>query len=324
MRNTTLKTLFLAIFLCALFFIISSFYIDHSKKSIQVAVTFDDLPFIDRSTSNKKIVRNESLALTNKIMAILKKHKIDSTWGFMIGKNVDIQPGSVAALKAWVLNGNKLGNHTYSHPDFAQLSAENYINDIQKNEGILQQVMGDKNYKVFRYPYLSYGETEKKYTQVRNFLDGNGYQIAEVTLDFFDYEWIPAYQRCLQKKDQASIFWLRKNYLEQSLYSIDIAHELSILLFKRDIKYVLLLHFNDIQADVLDQLLTQYENRGVKFISLESALSDPVYKIDPKIYRVRSYTLLNRIRLSRNLPNPANVNRLYATLPEEELNAICS
>jgi hypothetical protein len=84
------------------------------------------------------------------------------------------------------------------------------------------------------------------------------------------------------------------------------------------------LYFSDIQAKVLDRLLTNYEKQGVKFISLETALQDPIYQIDPKIYRDRSYTLLNRILLLRGLANPKIVSELNASLPENKLDSICS
>ena len=61
----------------------------------------------------------------------------------------------------------------------------------------------------------------------------------------------------------------------------------------------------------------------MKFISLKDALSDEVYQIDPNVVRERAYTFLNQVRLSRQLKNPDIVDKLYASLPEDELNQLC-
>jgi hypothetical protein len=109
----------------------------------------------------------------------------------------------------------------------------------------------------------------------------------------------------------------------QSLYALTISHELSELLFKRDIKNILLLHIGEFDAVMLDKLLTAYEKRGVKFISLADALKDDVYKINPNVVSDRTYTFLNQIRVARGLENPPSVKKLYGELPEEKLDGLC-
>lgn len=58
---------------------------------------------------------------------------------------------------------------------------------------------------------------------------------------------------------------------------------------------------------MLDDMLTAFEQKGVKFIDLTDALNDLVYTINPEIVRDRTYTFLNQIRLQRNLDNPSVV-----------------
>jgi hypothetical protein len=182
--------------------------------------------------------------------------------------------------------------------------------------------MGDKNYKYFRYPYLVEGNTEEKRNRIREYLTSHQYIIAEVTTDFYDYMWNNPYVRCLQIGDKEAINWLEKNYLEQSLNALTISHELSTLLFNRDIKYILLLHVTLFDAEMLDKLLTLYEEHGVKFISLEEALNDDVYKINPNVIN-KSYTFLDLLRISKGLKNPPNVNQLYKSFPEDKLKNLC-
>lgn len=131
------------------------------------------------------------------------------------------------------------------------------------------------------------------------------------------------YTRCLIKNDKKSIAWLKKSYIDQSLNALTIAHTLSLMLFNRDVKNVLLVHINAMTASMLDELITEYEKRGVKFISLSNALDDEIYKINPNVIRNRTYTFLNQIRISRDLKNPAIVTKLYDSLPEKRLEEIC-
>jgi len=42
-----------------------------------------------------------------------------------------------------------------------------------------------------------------------------------------------------------------------------------------------LLHFGAINAVILDDLLGMYERRGVRFIPVAQAMTDPIYGIDP-------------------------------------------
>ena len=58
--------------------------------------------------------------------------------------------------------------------------------------------------------------------------------------------------RCVKKKDNKSIEWLKKSYIEQALKSITVAHIQSKLIFKRYIKQVLLLHIGIFDALMLD------------------------------------------------------------------------
>ena len=48
----------------------------------------------------------------------------------------------------------------------------------------------------------------------------------------------------------------------------------------RDISHILLIHMNRINAEYLGDILDWYMEKDWKFVSLEQALKDPVYKKD--------------------------------------------
>jgi hypothetical protein len=179
------------------------------------------------------------------------------------------------------------------------------------------------DFKFFRYPFLAEGNSQEKRDGVRNFLSHSNYKIAEVTMDFFDYEWADPYTRCLQKNDQKSIAWLKQSFIEQSLNGMEIAQILSKLLFRRDVKYILLTHVGAFQAEMMDDLITAFQAKGARFIGLPEALADEAYKINPNVLRDRTYTFLSQVRASRGLKNPPRASELYDALPEEKLNSLC-
>jgi len=283
---------------------------------MEVAITVDDLPGGEQANNISRSMVSEEM------LTVFKKHHINHVYGMMNGSKITNKQ-DLKLLQDWIAKGNLLGNHTYSHMDLSKVTAEKFISDIKRNEILLMKLMGNKDYKYFRFPYLAEGNTKNKRDRVRQFLTNNHYKIAPVTVDFFDYEWNEPYIRCSNIKDKKSVDWLKESYLEQSLNALIIAHELSMMLFKRDIKNILLIHINGLSVSTLDSLLTAYEKRGIKFISLPDALSDPVYKVNPGIVRDRSYTFLNQIRLSRHLKNPKIVDKLYDMLPEGELEKLC-
>lgn len=305
-----IRNLMLAIFLILIQINIS--------YAMEVAITVDDLP------ANGDLPPNVSrMDVAKKMLRVFKKHHITGVYGLINGDRINEIPDGLDILKEWVKAGQYLGNHTYDHLDLVKTDSDKYIGNIKMNEPILSKLMGNKDYRYFRYPYLSEGNTQERRDSVRQFLFKNGYKIAPVTTDFFEYEWNDPYARCSNNQDQKSIAWLKKSYLEQANNALIISHELSMMLFNRDIKNVLLIHMNAMDADMLDELLTAYEMQHVKFISLPEALSDDIYNINPDIVRDRAYTFLNQVRLAKGLKNPEIVEKLYASLPEDQLGKIC-
>lgn len=287
--------------------------------AMDVAITVDDLP--ENGILPSGITRQE---IATKILKTLKKHHISGVYGFINGKRTDVNPEEYNVLNQWIYAGQLLGNHGYNHLDLAKTSVNEYLSDIKKNEPILAEFMPSEDFHYYRYPFLAEGETREKRNSVRQFLENNHYQIAQVTVDFFEYEWNSPYVRCLDQNNQKSLRWLRKNYITQAENALTIAQNLSMMLYARDIKHVLLIHINAFTAEMLDKLLTTYEKHGVNFISLKDALSDRAYAFNPDIVRDRSYTFLNQIRLARKLDNPEIVQQLYDSFPEEKLELLCN
>jgi len=278
----------------------------------QMAVTFDDLP-----AHGEKPAAMTRLDIAQSILATLKQERMPPSYGFINGKRAEEDASSPAVLDAWRAAGQPLGNHTWSHVDFDKVTPEQFAADAAKLQPLLQQLMGHEDWHWFRYPYLHEGDTVPKRRAARAWLAANGYRIAEVSMDFEDYLWNAPYARCMDKHDDASIGRLHDSYLSVADQYYGVFRQLSQMVYGRDLKYVLLMHVGAFDAKMLPELLALYRRKGVTFISLPAAMSDPAYRDDPDIGEPTGGAFLELVLQKKKLPFPAN------SKPYKELDDIC-
>ena len=73
---------------------------------------------------------------------------------------------------------------------------------------------------------------------------------------------------------------------------------------RRPIKQILLLHISALVALTLDDLLSAYEEQGVRFIPVRDALEDPVYGIDPQVTWRGQEDFLTQLLRATGRPRP--------------------
>ena len=258
--------------------------------------------------------------IAKKMIEAFKAKGVPDVYGFVnaknIGANGDTQKDSV--LKIWADSGFALGNHTFSHIDLNASSVQAFEDEIVANESVLQGLMGARDWHWFRYPFLHEGDTLEKRHAVRKYLSDHGYKVAQVTLDFADYAWNNPYARCVAKQDSQSIEWLKSIYLSTAKEDIALDRKLSVMLFGRDIKYVLLLHIGALDSIMLPDLLDLFKKQGFDFVSLEEAEKDPAYQRDPGAALLHGGTFLEQLTEAEHLNYPPHIDR-----PIEKLDAIC-
>jgi peptidoglycan/xylan/chitin deacetylase (PgdA/CDA1 family) len=278
----------------------------------QMAVTFDDLPVHGAMPAGMT-----RLDIAQSILATLKREKMPPVYGFVNGKRGEGDPSSLAALKAWRTAGQPLGNHTWAHLDLNMESPEEFGEEVLRNEPLLSALMGRAEWRWLRYPFLHEGDTVAKRRAVRAWLVAHEYKIAQVSMDFEDYLWNEPYARCVDQHDEASIRKLHDGYLAVADRHYGLSRQLAQLVYGRDVKYVLLMHVGAFDARMLPELLRLYRAKGVKFISLPEAMSDPAYLDDPDIGEPGGGTFLELMMQRKQLPFPAN------SKPYMELEAMC-
>ena len=278
-----------------------------------VAITFDDLPShgpLPTGTARSDVARS--------ILATLKDAKIPEIYGFINAGKLEKNPEDIEFLKLWREAGQPLGNHTYTHMNFNENTVAAFEENIEKNESTLKTLMEGKDWHWFRYPYLWEGDTLEKRRAVRAYLKEHGYHVAQVTMDFEDYAWNGPYARCMEKKDEKAIAWLKQSYLETASEYFALDRKLTQQVFGREIKHVLLMHVGAFDAVMLPQLLQQMKNEGYKFVTIAEAEADPAYLTDPDTALKNGGTLLDQLFEARHLTYPPHKDK-----PMKELNEIC-
>jgi peptidoglycan/xylan/chitin deacetylase (PgdA/CDA1 family) len=264
-----------------------------------VAITFDDLPAVGTLPAEETYVD-----VATALVSELKANGLEGTYGFVNGDKLASRPGAPEALRIWLDAGMNIGNHSWSHMRLTTNTAEAFEQDIAENEPTLRQYGEVRDWRWFRYPYLEEGETVDKRRAVRAYLSEHGYRIAQVTLQFADYEWNDTYRRCRAKQDEAAIAKLKQTYLDAAEEDIRVARAEEQTVFGREIPDVLLLHETPFTTLMLPDLLELLRKRGFSFESLSQVESDAAYADDPDAGSESGGTFQGQFMDSRHLPYP--------------------
>jgi len=249
-----------------------------------IAFTFDDLPVSAIGQNPEPESRRQATEITEKILATLKKHNIRAT-GFVIEMSLNT-PGArdfyAGLLDDWLRDGHLLGHHGYSHLQFGEVTLSAYEDDFLHGDVIVPLLLDYRGIKerYYRYPYNDTGDTAEKKNSFLAFLAAHGYAPAPMTFDNDDWMYASLYDDALTRKDLASAQRLKEEYLVESQRKIAFIEKLSEMDFHRQIPQVADLHVTQLNADLLDDLLSLFESNGYRFISMQEALADPAYKTE--------------------------------------------
>jgi peptidoglycan/xylan/chitin deacetylase (PgdA/CDA1 family) len=278
----------------------------------EMALTFDDLP-----AHNALPPGETRLGVIARLVAALADAAAPPTMGFINAASIEETPGDRAVLEVWRAAGNPLGNHTWSHANLDAVGAEGFEAEVARNEPMLRALAGDTDWHWFRYPYLSEGQDPALRRAARETLRERGYKVASVTMDFSDWAFNEPYARCRTVGDAAGVARLEILYLTVAEDALAWSRSLSNTLYGRDIPYVLLMHVGALDAHMLPRLLEMYRARGVRFVTLETAMADPFYDADRKTEASPAALTLENAAAAAGVTPPARID------VQAELAALC-
>ncbi len=231
-----------------------------------VAITIDDLG-VDEASSDPE--------LSSRILAQLA----DAAAPVAVFVNCEHLKDETLAL--WRAAGATIGNHTYSHASLDGGAdagfSELWWRDVARcHERLAQSAAGDVRY--FRFPYLRYGANEARKREAAQRLASLGYRVAHVTAATSEWLLAQYYELALEAGDGAFARSVAQRYIAHMVETLETAEQLAASKGWRQVKQITLLHVNRLAGDHLAQVLAALRVRGWHFISLEEALSDPVYE----------------------------------------------
>lgn len=260
-----------------------AFFLQASAQQRTVAITVDDLPYVTHThTATTPADVNDAQQVNRKLLAAFKKYRVPVTGFVNEGRVQSLGQTGSQILSQWIAHGLDLGNHTYSHADFNTLSVPQFEDEIVRGETSVAPLMksAGKRLEFFRFPMNHTGDTKAKHDEVATFLAQHGYKLATCTIDNADsYVFNDAYVRILAQKDKKTGKKLRAEYLAYTSAEIDYYASLNKRVLGYEPPQVMLLHDNQLNADVIDRLLQLFVRKNYRFVSLAAAESDPAYSI---------------------------------------------
>jgi len=236
--------------------------------SKELAITFDDSP-----RAAKGLLSGPERA--NKLVAALAKHQVKQVAFFSVSKHLDNE--GVTRLNTYSDAGHLIANHSHDHPDFNTSSLSQYIDNFVQADKQLKQFSTFT--KMYRFPYLREGNTQKKRDGMRTALDEFGYRNAYITLNTYDWYIENLFQAALARGEVVNLERMKRYYVDVLIESIEYYDSLAVKYLNRSPKHVLLLHEMDISALFIGDLIDELRQRDWNIISPEQAYNDEISQV---------------------------------------------
>jgi len=262
-----------------------------------VVVTIDDLPRGADSDGGRSL--EAVLAMTEKLLKPFRDERIPVTGFVNEGRAVEFGPeGLREVLELWLDAGAELGNHSYSHLNINNVPLAEFTADISRGEALLDATLASRGRELryFRHPFLFTGPTPETKASLQTFLDAQGYVVAPVTFDNSDYMFAALYTRPEFRERVRQEY---VPYMESVVASFETA---TAALAGRDFPQILLIHANELNADLMPELLAMFRRRGYTFVTLDEALADDVYRLPEDYVGRGGFSWIHRWARTKGLP----------------------
>ncbi len=220
---------------------------------------------------------------------------------FAIGSQLQDSVGG-PLLDEWMRRGVELGNHSMTHPDFGALDAAAGTREILDTQALLAPIAAryGKAVRYFRFPLLAEGRTAAQKATYADVLRRAGLTNARVTISTLDWDYDNRYMALELQEDWAARYEVGQEYLQNLRETIAYWDRTALeLTGGRPIAHVLLLHANRINRDYLGQLLAELKAQGYRFVSLDEAYRDPIYRAPETWVSPNGVSFLEQVKQTR-------------------------
>jgi peptidoglycan/xylan/chitin deacetylase (PgdA/CDA1 family) len=209
-----------------------------------------------------------------RIIAALRESHLPPTVSFISGRLLD--PPNV---EKWLDSGNLIGSLTYSRHKIRKRPTSEVIFDIARNDEMLAPFLSrfHQTNRYFRFPGMKASRNPQRRDEIKAYLKKVNDAEVPATIDARTGEFNQIYCAALARDDGACATLIKEHFKGLLLDSTTRTREAARNRIGRDAKHILSLRANQFASDNLSDMLKWYKSLGVRFISIDEALKDPVY-----------------------------------------------
>jgi peptidoglycan/xylan/chitin deacetylase (PgdA/CDA1 family) len=210
--------------------------------------------------------------------------------------------GGAERIEAYVAAGHVIADHSFTHPHLNELSAADYMADVDKAEAFLKGREGRRPW--FRYPFLDEGGDDKaKVAAVRAALKARGLHNGYATVDGSDWNIESRTADAVKAGKAIDMDGLRDLYVETMVGAANFADQLARKTWGRQPAQVIVLHETDIAALFIADLAKALRKDGWTIITADEAYADPIANLAPNVPYANG-TLVELAAWEKGLPKP--------------------
>lgn len=243
-----------------------------------IAFSFDDVPRHAGAffTPDERAIR---------LIAGLAEGGVAQAGFFVTPGNLDTPDGAGGAerIRAYVAAGHVIANHSFSHRSLNDLTAEDYLTDIDRAEAWLARRPGHRAW--FRYPFLHEGRDGRRDT-VRAGLAQRGLLNAYVTVDNWDWHIDDLANRARREGKALDMAALRAFYVETLVSAAEHSDAVAHDVLGRRPAQVILLHETDLNALFIADLAAGLRAAGWTIVGIDQAFADPIAAREPDTFHL--------------------------------------
>ena len=283
---------------------------DHGRPK-RIALTFDDIP----RNAGAFLTEDER---TTRLIAGLERAGVEQAAFFVTTGNLDSTTGGAERIARYVAAGHVLANHTHSHWHLSEVTAEQYLADIDRAAAWLAPQAANRPW--MRYPFLDEGGSDKaKVAAVRAGLAARGLQNGVVTIDASDWGYDDMAIQAKAAGKTLDMAALRDLWVESHVEAAEYYDGLARRALGRSPAHIMLLHEADVTALYVADLVGELKAKGWTIITADEAFAEPLTRMLPDVPSTQG-TITEMVAGERGLPEPRWYPRNNQRLAAAEFN----
>ena len=284
--------------------------------TMKVAFTMDDLPLWPQSDPPSGYT---AAGIVRAIQDALAEQAITGVYAFANSWPLDRGDEYAAIMDDWVAAGHHVANHTHSHIQLRDTSAEAFIADIETAAARLAHWVAVAPLKLFRHPLCHWGETPEKLAAVNEALGSAGLTPVDVTSWVYEWTFNRAYRNALDAGDAAALAFVADSFLDFAVAQMRHDHLAAETWFGEEVIGITLGHNVPFFADIASRFFGRLVDEGVVFVPLQQALSGATQRAVGSVVSDKFLVLQQKLADAAGTPLaqiPDDQQHLFAQITE--------